>query len=148
MNDKLRIYLSHPIRGKKGEKATKQDIDENIAIVRKQADELRSYFLDWYRMDGWPDIYLYVPGEHDEFVQLAYDKGYLNIDQILEIDCDIVDTCDLVIGLGKYVSSGMQVEYTHAIKECIPLFACKTLQKCVIDDLKNIIKLIQEGKHV
>ncbi|RLD97119.1 MAG: hypothetical protein DRI92_06150, partial [Aquificota bacterium] len=82
----IRIYMSHTIRGKHGNKATPAQMQANKDRALQFANCLRAYFLDWERMDGLPPVDLYVPAEHDEFVELAWKKKYLNIDQILEID--------------------------------------------------------------
>ena len=116
----FKIYLSHPIRGAKGANATREDMEANnkIAIVIGKAIER------WYR-DKFPneEISVYIPGEHDEFVMLGYENGTLTEKQILDIDCQIITTCDMVYALsGEVVSHGMQVEIDFANDHNIPVF--------------------------
>ena len=116
----FKIYLSHPIRGAKGANATREDMEANnkIAIVIGKAIER------WYR-DKFlnEEISVYVPGEHDEFVMLGYENGTLTEKQILDIDCQIITTCDMVYALsGEVVSHGMQVEIDFANGHNIPVF--------------------------
>lgn len=80
------IYLSHPMRGKKGN-TTEGNADanyqnknsaqavENVLILRK----------------GFPEVNWHCPGEGNIPVQTAYKLGYLSIDQILTMDCTIIE---------------------------------------------------------
>ena len=138
----IRIYMSHCIRGRKGNDATQEDIDHNCRTALAAGEKLKTYFLDWYRMDGFPKVDLYVPAENDEFVQLAYNCGMLTIDQILDVDCQIVDKCDMMIVFGTCVSSGMEVEITYATENVIPIFAFRVLTPAVLNDLKHVLKMI------
>lgn len=101
----MRIYISHSIRGIKGSAATIEDMQINCQQAVKFTEELTHEFpFDFY-----------VPGGSEAFVQKAFDKQFLTIDQILEIDCDIIDGCELVIFFipNGYFSSGMLVEVYH-----------------------------------
>ena len=138
----FKIYMSHSIRGKDGDKATQETVDKNCLAAIKAGEHLRSYFLDWYRMDGFPEIELYIPAEGDEFVQIAHDKKMIDIDQILDVDCEILNRRHMLLVWGKYVSGGMEVEIAHAADKNIPIFACRTFSKPVIQDLKNVISII------
>ncbi len=123
----MKIYVSHQIQGPDGEQATEQSMQENCQKAIQWAELLRmnlghnaihgkGIFV------GGPDgLYLthrdtlYVPAEHEEFVHRAYVNGMLTIDQILEIDCDIVKSCDALIALGQ-ISNGMrkEIDCAHA----------------------------------
>lgn len=118
-----RAYLSHTIRGKAGKRATTKTMQQNCLKAHAAAETLRSYLLDWHRMDNIPLLDIYVPGEHDEFIQLAYAKKYITIEQILEIDCEILSQCDMLIILGDYMSKGMQVEFDFAESIGLPIMA-------------------------
>lgn len=102
----MRVYLSHSIRGIKGLKATKKDMEKNCRQAIRFTEELTKEF----------PIDFYVPGGSEVFVQRAFDKQFLSIDQILEIDCDIIDDCEVVIFYipDGHISGGMQVEAYHA----------------------------------
>ena len=111
----FRIYMSHLIRGPKGEAATKKDIDYNIKTHINIGTQIKAYLIDWEKMSGLPKCDLYIPAEHDEFVQIAYNKKYMNEEQILDVDCAIIDKCDLLIAYGDFRQSrGMQVEINYA----------------------------------
>ena len=105
---KIRAYVSHSIRGKFGSAATLEQMEANnqkaIGFGRQLAE-------------GFPNINFYIPGEHDEFVLIAYQKGDLTETQILDIDCDIVSRCNFLVVYSPddYISKGMQIEIDHAV---------------------------------
>ena len=117
----IRAYMSHSIRAEHGNKATLAQMNENCQLAVDFANQLRAYLMDWHRMDGLPLLGLYVPGENDEFVQIAYKRGYLTEEEILEVDCAIIDKCNLLIVYGKYVSGGMKVEIDYCKNNNIPI---------------------------
>jgi len=104
----MKFYLSHSIRGKYGKDATFTQMKENCDRVLLVAAEIR---------EALPSVKLYVPAEHEDFVALAYREKYLNEQQILEIDCKIIDTLDGVIVYAPHddpMQGGRAVEYEHA----------------------------------
>ena len=106
----LKIYLSHAIRGAKGADATEEDMRHNCERIKGIAYSIRQAIT--------ADIELYVPAEHEEFVSIAYRDKYLNEGQILDIDCKIIDTCDMVIAYVPYgdeLQGGRKIEIDHAI---------------------------------
>lgn len=101
---RIKIYISHSIRGRYGQDATNKQMQENC---QKAVD-----FGKWLK-EKFPNIELYIPGEHDEFVAIAYSKGWLTEKQILDIDCEIINnTCDgiLMFMPDDYISTGMKRE--------------------------------------
>ena len=70
----IRAYISHCIRGKYGQDATDEQMKENNRKAIEFAKKLAKMF---------PTIDFYCPGEHDEFVIIAYRKGYLTEDMKL-----------------------------------------------------------------
>lgn len=64
---------------------------------------------------AFPHINWYIPGEHDELVMIAFDKGYMTEKTILDIDCAIIDKCQfmLVFSPDDHISRGMQIEIGH-----------------------------------
>ncbi len=111
----FRAYLSHAIRGKEGENCLadtqKKYCDAAIALGNK----IRA---------ACPWLDLYIPAEHEDFVQKAYNRRYLNVPQILDIDCDIVKDCGLIIVYvpkGDELQGGRLVEHDFAINECMPV---------------------------
>jgi len=100
----IRIYMSHAIRGARGKDATAEDMQANNNAAMKAARVIRAYLYPL-------PVELYCPGEHDEFVMIAYHKGVLSEEQILDTDCEIVKRCDILVwysALGP--SSGAEVE--------------------------------------
>lgn len=77
---------------------------------------------------AFPGIVIYVPGTHETFIQIAYDKGYLTIEQILNVDCAIIDKCDamLLYAPDDVIYGGCKVEMEHVIKTHKPYieFCC------------------------
>lgn len=107
----MKIYLSHSIRGPKGNDATHADMKENCNKAVAVGERIR---------EAVSSIELYIPAEHEDFVGLTYYHKYLTEKQILEIDCLIIDDCDAVIFLCPpndfKLQGGRLVEYRHAIK--------------------------------
>ncbi len=105
----MHYYLSHPIRGKDGPGASHDVQAKNCAEAKRVGNILRALF---------PKLELYVPAEHEDFVQLAYDGGYLEEREILEIDCLIINNLDGVISYvpdGDELQGGRKIEYDHAV---------------------------------
>jgi hypothetical protein len=120
--NKVRIYLSHSIRGVKGADATDEDMRSNNLRATNFGIQLRAIF---------PDIDFYVPGDGDEFVMIAYRKKYLDENKILDVDCEIVDACNaiLVFAPDQFVSNGMMVEIQHANATHKPVLLIKNLEQ-------------------
>lgn len=120
MKNQIRVYVSHSIRGKKGRDATEADMIVNNNLAIEFGKRLKEVF---------PFVDFYIPGEHDEFVSLAYLKKYLSEYQILDIDCEIVQKCHFVLAYSpdEYLSKGMKVEIKYAIENGIPVFQIPNL---------------------
>lgn len=111
----MRVYLSHAIRGKSGSECTPISLKENCRAAIEIGNKIR---------DACPWADVYIPAEHEGFVQKAYDKRYLTEKQILDIDCDIVAECDIIIIYvpeGDELQGGRLVEHDFAINECMPV---------------------------
>jgi len=81
-----------------------------------------------------PEIEMYVPAESEEFVGRAYRAGYISEKQILEIDCQIIDSCDMVIVWipeGDSLQGGRLVEYRHAVEVGIPVLIFSELEEAI-----------------
>ena len=103
----IRTYVSHSIRGKMGKEATDEYMAENNQKAIEFGKMLRA------KIKG---VDFYVPGDHDEFVCLAFREGYLDENQILYIDCQIIDTCNFILAWSPdgFISNGMKIEIDHA----------------------------------
>ena len=111
----MRVYMSHSIRGKLGNAATPASLQENCLAAIETGEEIR-------KACPWANIY--IPAEHEDFVQKAYDKKYMTEKQILEIDCDIIAECDILIvyvPAGDELQGGRKVEHDFAVNECMLL---------------------------
>lgn len=119
----MRFYVSHSIRGKYGKDATPTQMKENCDRIIAIANEIRT---------ALPPIKLYVPAEHEDFVNRTHELGYLTEEQILEIDCMIVDDCDggviIFTPPDDPMCGGRTVEWEHAIATGKPVcfFAAAT----------------------
>jgi len=116
MSNKIRAYISHPIRGKYRENVTDEQMQENL----KRASDFGKLLSQ-----AFPTIDFYVPADHDEFTLIAYRKGYITEEQVLSVDCDIVSKCNflLVFAPENYTSKGMNIEIDHAISNNIPVIS-------------------------
>jgi len=125
MSNRLKVYMSHSIRGILGAKATKESMAANNEAAIAFGTELRGHFPE--------DIDLYVPGDHDEFVSIAFQEGIMTDTQILNVDCHIIDERDVVLAWipDQHVSNGMLVEAVHAVKTGRPVLLAKTIDQAV-----------------
>ena len=116
MSNKIRAYISHSIRGKMGKDATNEYMEAN----NQKAIEFGKLMSKEF-----PTVDFYVPGAHDELVLIAYRKGYLTEEQILDVDCEIISKCNFMVVYSPddYVSKGMQVEIDHCVKHHIPVIS-------------------------
>jgi len=107
--DKTRAYMCHSIRGRKGMDATEDEMNANNDKAIEAGERLR-----WEH----PELDVYVPGDHDEFVMIGYKNGTLSEKQILDIDCGIVKRCDAIVMYTEdgYLSRGMATEIKYAKK--------------------------------
>ena len=127
----MRIYIGHSIRGPKGADATHDDMEQNCRRIEVIAEALRGYFSD---------IDFYVPAEYEDFVGRAYEKHFLTEKQILEIDCDIISTCNAVIIYtppdDSVVQGGrlVEMEYAHSISK----------QYCKFGSVSEAVKWLTE----
>ena len=123
--------------------ATAKDIDANIKKYIRFGTEIKAYLLDWEKMDGFPKMELYVPADHDEFVQLAFDKKFITEQQILEVDCNIIEGCKLRIACNDWTSRrGMVVEIEYAQRKHIPIYYMASESSHGISSLNCAIKIL------
>lgn len=112
----MKVYLSHTIRGKYGSDATCVQMEANCERAIEVGEQIRA---------AVPSIDLYIPAESERFVQIAYKRGFLSENEILIIDCVIIDTCDMVVihdSEGDVLQGGRLVEYNHAVEFDIPRY--------------------------
>ena len=130
----MQFYLSHAIRGLAGEAATNTEQAKNCEIAVDIGKQIT---------DALPTIELYIPGDQTEqFVGIAYKDGYLNIEQILAIDCKIIDNSEGVlfyIPKGDELQGGRLVEFNHAVREKKPTYIFADIQQAVVYLTKYIM---------
>jgi len=111
----MKIYLSRRISG--GMEDPIEAFAENCRIAREIGQAIKEVI---------PSTELYVPGgPTEEFVAKAFLKGFLTVSQIIEIDCDIIGTCDLVVCYvpeGDILQGGRKEEVEYARKIGKPVF--------------------------
>jgi nucleoside 2-deoxyribosyltransferase len=121
----MRVYFSHAMRGKAGDGASDEIQLTNNEVALLLAKKLRKRL---------PGIEVYVPAESEPFVRAAFDAKYLTIVQILELDCKVIDGCDIVICYvpeGDELQGGRLVEFDHAIDTLKPVMCYSDLDAAV-----------------
>lgn len=121
----MKVYCSHSIRGKYGNNATPTQMKENCNAMIELVLQLRK---------ALPYIEFYCPAESEDFVQRAYDYHYLREEEILAIDCLIIDDCDAVIVYvpdGDKLQGGRKVEYDHTTKKNIPMVVYRLVGEAI-----------------
>lgn len=126
-------YFSHTIRGKKGKDATKADMERNCAAAIKAAE--------WIR-ENVPEIELYVPAEHEDFVYIAYTEKLLTEKQILDIDCKILEQRDfhIVLEVDGWLGGGIAIEIDAAKKHNMAIFYLCELNGMTAVLLRQMVK--------
>jgi len=93
-------------------------------------------------------IELYCPAEHDEFVLIAYQKGYLNETQILSVDCSILSQRDLLLVYAKddFISRGMKIEIEYAEENNFPIHYFSDVSSKSIKEIEQTIDQVIRWK--
>ena len=118
----IKIYVSHSIRGPKGLAATEKDMRYSCDRIKLIIGRLREDF---------PEIEFYLPAESEQFVGIAYREKFLTELQILNIDCEIIDTCNLVMIFvpvdDSEVQGGRLIEKAYAVVNGMPVLEFESL---------------------
>lgn len=133
----MRVYLSHSIRGKKGNDATHAEQKACCEIATALGEHISMQI---------PSLEVHIPGAYEEFVSIAYQKSYMTVDQILDVDCTIIDGCEAVIVFvptNDELQGGRKIEYDHSIKTSTPVMVFNENE---IDAVVNwLVHLILRG---
>jgi len=134
----VKCYLSHPIRGASREKATVKEMNANCDRAKKVTNQLRKLL---------PELSIYCPAEHEDFVGLAYKRKYLSERQILAIDCKIVRECKILLAYCPTLdfpaaSNGMMKEISVAKKYNIFVVEVRKINLKTISDIQRVIKKV------
>lgn len=99
---KPKLYLAMIYRGVDGENASKETMAHNREIAREVGGKIQAKF---------PEIDVIIPhiDHRMEIYNIAYDRGFCSIDDILGACCLIVTECQIFCSVGG-VSEGMKVE--------------------------------------
>ena len=130
LKKKIKVYVSHYIRGLEGNEASVETRESNLTKAKEVCKQLRIYFGS--------NLDFYVPAEMDEFPQVALELGFLDVEQILDIDCVIVSRCDalLVLHFEQKLSGGMERELTTARVTGVPIYLLNGMDEVNLERLK------------
>jgi hypothetical protein len=126
----MKFYMGHPIRGEKGDKATADDIVRNNEAAIVVANYIRTHII--------PNIDIHVPAEMEGFVYTAYKMKVLNEEQILAVDCKIIESCDALLVYAPFgsVVKGCKIEFDYALRCHKPVF--------IFEDAETAVNMIAE----
>jgi len=129
----MKAYLSHQIRGQKGKDVTFSDMVVNCNLAIVVGKQIRRLM---------PHLKLHIPAEHEEFVNRAYENKFLTEKQILTVDCQIINNCDLVFVYvpNAWIGGGTGIEIRHAQKKHIPIYFIFYPDKRGIKEVVDIVK--------
>lgn len=121
MGKRIRVYFSHAIRGQVGVNASHDIQNINCKAAQDMAANVKQLLFR-----DRPDIELdfYIPADGEEFVQLAYDTKIISEENILKIDCWIIDKCDacvVYVPSWDKVQGGRKVEWNYCIETGKPV---------------------------
>ena len=83
-DDKPRIYLAHPMRGKLGSGG------DNAHNYQNKNSDIAIRNVRWLR-ERFPEVYWYCPGEVEIPVQTLFRLGFVSTEQILQMDLVVLE---------------------------------------------------------
>lgn len=132
------VYISTPITGKSGRKASVDYILKNCMTAKKFANDLRSIFSD---------IKFYSPAENDLVVQYLYKNKAIGFKEILKADKEIIeDYCSGLIANRWENSEGVDIEISYAKTLNIPVFITADRVNGVRKNIALLSKFIRQVK--
>ncbi len=136
---KVRLYLSHPIRGSAAGAATKdcQFTNAERAVI---AANLISSKLS--------HISIFCPGSYEKFVYYIYAGKLLTDKQIIDIDCRIVGDCNGLLAYDFDKSVGVEAEVKYAKDHGIPVLRFKEINGKTIKEIKSFVNDIIQSKQI
>ena len=99
-----KLYFSHAIRGITG---SSEEIEKNCRLATANAAFMRAYL--------GPKFVVYCPAENDAFPQMAMKKSLLSIENVLAIDCALIEQSDFVLADTSILSKGVRKEIDRAL---------------------------------
>jgi len=142
----MKVYISCPIRGLQVTPET-YGTPEATKIVQENCQKA-TVFVNKLR-ERFPDIEFHNPAAWDleVFISVAFQLKYLTEKQILAVDCEIIETSDLVIFFnyeGTF-SRGMQIERDYAVDHDKRYIIWKDANNGLFDEIE-FIKGLLDGK--
>lgn len=116
------IYVSHSIRGSKGDKASEKDIRTNCQRASLVGEKLRRCF---------PDVDFYIPADGDLTLQILTSANKLNMCDVMFADSRILSSCTGYMWDYTGDSKGCKMEYEFAIDEEL----CRGLNVIIKDNI-------------
>jgi hypothetical protein len=119
------IYLGHPIRGKKTTYGETVGPDDPVYDYETDNCEQAIINVGWLRHQ-FRGVRFYCPGEVEVPIQMAHRLGFMNIDQILKMDFEIIrQLCVAGLfhkwedskGVDKEIERCVEWSYPHLILE-------------------------------
>jgi hypothetical protein len=122
MSKRIRVYFSHAIRGQVGVGASHDTQNNNCRAAQDMAANVKQLL---FRERPDIEVDFYIPADHEDFVQIAYDEKIISEENILKVDCLIIkDRCDATVvfvpGWDK-LQGGRKVEWKFAIENDLPV---------------------------
>ena len=128
----MKLYLSHKISGD----------GKTTSFTEQQKNCDKAILIANMICNALPSVEVYVPGGQTErFVRIALIKKYLTVEQVLDIDCTIIDGCDGVIiylPQSDTLQGGCLVEYDHAVVTHKPVWLFSNVE-IIINQLAEFI---------
>ena len=138
------IFLAYP--------TCRKDEDNFYRVTKNYINigtQIKAYLIDWEKMDGLPKCNIYVPAEHEMFIHCAYTNGLLSDEQIIAINCEIINNCDLLILFGGFKSKDNAAiqEAVYARERDVAVYTMPDLSPIAINALKfAIICILKSGE--
>lgn len=139
---KVTAYFTASIRGKKGSKATKRDIQRNIESGKKVAAQIRKFFGSM--------LEIYCPHDQDELIQILWHSRKITVWDILDGDCKIVSKKQILLVWAPkdYISAGMAKEIKTAKEKSIPIIMFERFDdKTALTILKMIFQIFEKESN-
>lgn len=132
--NKIKLFLSHSIRGQQGNDAT-------LVQMRKNVNKAVEWAL--YLREALPEAEIYCPGEHEGLFADAWWAEMIDSDQILRQSKAIVRLCDAVLLMpGTENSEGAFIECIEARKHNVGIISfCNAEPENWADRIREFIEL-------
>lgn len=143
MSTKKRVYYGSPIRGVQGAAATLDYMAMNCHQAKKNIEVLQIIY---------PSIEWISVAPYDRIVQKLLNKGQVRIEDVLEADFELGDSCDGLLAHFWEESGGASKELERQAargKVTLALHDCpKEIWRCNWDEIEKFVDLLLYGSGV